>query len=275
MNSRANGKMNISLNQGISNLSVQNQKIERSTEAKEAIRECHRSIKPHTCMIGVSENEQSQVLTVTRHSVSQIDSDEYGNLWCSRFTVNDRWLDYRVFHNGKLDRFLMPKFDCRKPLFVRIDSGCFTGQHGDRTCDCWQQLCEAKKRLARGQGIIIHIPQQEGRGMGLDFKLATLRLQQSLGIDNVEAAMLLAGAKAPVEVDVRTYAGAIAILKFFNIPTKMKLQLGTNNPHKLSIFAKNEYVSVERIDFSIPANEHTSKHFKAKNQQFGHLISTV
>lgn len=254
---------------------MQSQKIERSTNAKQAILECCRAIKPHTCIIEVSENKQSQVLTVTRHSVSQIHTDEYGDLWCSRFTVNDQWLDYRIFYNGKLDRFFMPKFDCRKPLFIRIDSGCFTGLHGDHTCDCWQQLCEAKKRLARSQGIIIHIPQQEGRGMGLDFKLATLQLQQTLGIDNVEAAMLLAGAKAAVEVDVRTYAGAIAILKYFNIPTKMKLQLGTNNPHKISIFAENEYVSVERIDFSIPANKHTAKHFKAKNHQFGHLISTV
>jgi GTP cyclohydrolase II len=87
----------------------------------------------------------------------------------------------------------MPHFRDPEDLLVRTDSGCITGQvFHELSCDCRQQLHQAMTDVTRrGEGIIVHIPGQDGRGMGLDFKLATLHIQQRLGADTVQAACII------------------------------------------------------------------------------------
>jgi 3,4-dihydroxy 2-butanone 4-phosphate synthase/GTP cyclohydrolase II len=181
----------------------------------------------------------------------------------------------------------MPVFSSKK-LLMRIDSGCETGQlFGDNTCECKEQLHKAMEMIAeRGEGVIIHIPRQDGRGMGLPFKLATLTIQSRLGYDTVRAARYLkelisrklsnvVSSKIGINCnddifDIRTYCGVVATLKYFEVPTTI-LQLATNNPEKTRLLYENGYTIEELIPVKIQPNEHTKHHLAAKQKFLGHL----
>jgi 3,4-dihydroxy 2-butanone 4-phosphate synthase/GTP cyclohydrolase II len=124
-----------------------------------------------------------------------------------------------------------------------------------------------EKIAERGEGMVIHIPRQDGRGMGLPFKLATLRLQAELKVDTVAASYLL---DPDGSRDVRTYAGVIAIFKYLEIPTTTNINLETNNPKKLEVFAENNYI-VKADPLVIPATEDTLIHLRAKQEELGHM----
>ena len=122
---------------------------------------------------------------------------------------------YSVLAMGQLTPAFRLSFPGAEDLLLRIDSGCETGQlFGDRTCECHQQLdlC-MQKIMRRGHGLIINIPFQDGRGMGLPFKLATLQLQLDLGVHTVDSFAML---DPDGRRDIRNYAGVIAILKFLD-----------------------------------------------------------
>jgi GTP cyclohydrolase II len=122
---------------------------------------------------------------------------------------------YSVLAMGQLTPAFRLSFPGAEDLLLRIDSGCETGQlFGDRTCECHQQLdlC-MQKIMRRGHGLIINIPFQDGRGMGLPFKLATLQLQLDPGVHTVDSFAML---DPDGRRDIRNYAGVIAILKFLD-----------------------------------------------------------
>lgn len=187
------------------------------------------------------------------------------------FMVDDNWYKYSVLVKAELDDELMPQFSNLDELLLRIDSGCETGQlFEDKSCDCRQQLHLAMQLIEeRGEGLIINIPRQDGRGMGLPFKLATLHLQTHLGLNTVEAANEIAPHNV---IDIRNYAGAIAILKFFGIPQTCRILLATNNREKLPAFRENGYKSVDIVSAAIPPTEETAQHLHAKRTQLGHLL---
>jgi GTP cyclohydrolase II len=70
--------------------------------------------------------------------------------------------------------------------------------------------------------------------------------------------------------DIRTYAGAICILKYFWVPYSRKINLATNNPRKANIFQENGYEIADYTPVLIEPNEHTAEHLKAKQQYLGH-----
>lgn len=160
-------------------------------------------------------------------------------------------------------------FKNKDQLVLRIDSGCETGQvFGDLTCECNDQLYLALETLEEvGEGMLINIPCQDGRGMGLTFKLATLWIQDMLGVNTVEAASLLVPGGV---IDVRTYSGVICILKFFGISTTCWINLATNNPKKADVFAENGYMMADYIPVVIEPNEYTKAHLQAKQDHLGH-----
>jgi 3,4-dihydroxy 2-butanone 4-phosphate synthase/GTP cyclohydrolase II len=163
----------------------------------------------------------------------------------------------------------MPVFEDSDKLMLRIDSGCDSGQKfADLTCDCRDQLLLAMQEIAKvGKGVVINMPPQDGRGMGSPFKLATLSLQEQLHITTVEAASILADGG---QIDKRTYAGAIAILRFFLVSKKREILLMTNNPDKLSVFEENGYRTVKRVPVIIPPTAYTRHHLEAKQLYLGH-----
>ena len=183
------------------------------------------AMTPVTRLVQVSEGRAFMELAVSRRGIGPIKT-QYGDFYQVHFTLNDRWRDYQVIVSCQgLGPGFTPIFRAPDQLLLRIDSGCCTGQtYLDATCECREQLWAAMQRIhEEGEGAIICIPQQDGRGMGIDFKLATLMLQ-ARGDDTYEAATAIAGSEL---IDVRTYAGAAAILKFWNIPADGKVRLLT------------------------------------------------
>ena len=115
--------------------------------------------------------------------------------------------------------------------------------------------------------MIISIPIQDGRGMGLTFKLATLWAQDVLKLNTVESAALLAPGGV---IDIRTYSGVICILKFFGISVACTINLATNNPKKAEIFSENGYSITKYVPIVIKPNHYTEKHLLAKQMHLGH-----
>ena len=236
-------------------------------EVERIIARAKASAKPMAKAVTVTENGVSERYTVKRMGVGILDTD-HGKFWEYSFQLSDRWADYLAIWHGEVDDFLMPKIG--KHLLMRTDSGCETGQvMGDRTCECREQLHIAMSELTgNGGGLIVHIPRQDGRGMGTPFKLATLYLQDQLGLNTVESAMMMSDGG---EIDVRTYSGVIAILKFFGIGTSVDIDLATNNPRKVTVFKENGYLVNGMTPIVAPVTRRLERHLLAKQELLGHV----
>ena len=187
--------------------------------------------------------------------------------------VNDEWRDYYVLYIGLLDQNKMPNLaeNNDKEIIVRIDSGCLTGMvFGDRTCDCHEQLLIAiDSAIENGIGFIIHIPSQDGRGMGIDFKLKTLDEQYYNHLNTVESAKKVSCLE---NIDRRTYHGAVGCLKLLGVKLNMRLNIATNNPEKIEAFKLAGFTNLNtsRV-FAIHISDEVKKHLSAKQQFLGHL----
>ncbi len=223
---------------------------------------------PFMRRFNIAENGTVRWYATERRGVGKLQTP-YGLFWQYDFHIDDQWEKYSVLVKADLDADLMPVFHREEQLVLRIDSGCETGQmFHDLTCDCREQLYRTMQKIADiGEGLVINIPRQDGRGMGLPFKLATLRLQDELRLNTVEAASILAPGGV---IDVRTYAGAVAILRFFGIPITCEIGLATNNPHKMHVFIENGYKVTDLLPVVIPPTEHTRHHLEAKQKHLGH-----
>lgn len=187
--------------------------------------------------------------------------------------VNDEWRDYYVLYIGLLDQNKMPNLaeNNDKEIIVRIDSGCLTGMvFGDRTCDCHEQLLIAiESAIENGIGFIIHIPSQDGRGMGIDFKLKTLDEQYYNHLNTVESAKKVSCLE---NIDRRTYHGAVGCLKLLGVKPNMRLNIATNNPEKIEAFKLAGFTNLNtsRV-FATHISDEVKKHLSAKQQFLGHL----
>jgi GTP cyclohydrolase II len=132
---------------------------------------------------------------------------------------NDPWKYYEIFTPRRIEEM------SSKDLLVRIDSGCDIGQiYDDKGCDCREQLHTALTDIQeRGNGVVIHIPSQDGRGFGAATKMETEGLKRGMkvatnhddlrAVDTITAAQLLLGA----EFDIRTYEGAGRLLGMIGV----------------------------------------------------------
>ena len=228
-----------------------------------------RSMEPFSKRISVIESGVTRYYAVERRGIGVLKT-EHGKFWQYSFAIDDQWEKYSVIVKAEFDQNrLIPSFKKPDQLVLRTDSGCETGQvFGDLTCECSEQLQLALKMIEEvGEGMIINIPRQDGRGMGLTFKLATLWIQDVLGVNTVESATLLAPGGV---IDVRTYSGVICILKFFGIPETCKINLATNNPEKAEVFSENGYTVMDYTPIVVEPNQHTEIHLKAKQEHLGH-----
>lgn len=228
-----------------------------------------RSMEPFSKRISVIENRDTRYYAVERRGIGILKT-EYGKFWHYNFSIDDQWEKYSVIVKAELEKdMLIPVFKNKDQLLLRTDSGCETGQvFGDLTCECHNQLRLVLKTIEKiGEGMIINIPRQDGRGMGLTFKLATLWIQDALGVNTVESSSLLAPGGV---IDIRTYSGVICILKFFDIPKTCQINLATNNPEKAKVFIENGYTVANYIPIVIKPNEYTKTHLQAKQNHLGH-----
>lgn len=144
--------------------------------------------------------------------------------------VGGRWgIHYFIFS---------PDFNAvirHKELFIRLDSGCISGQiFGDITCDCREQFEIALQKCAeKVAGIVVHIPGHDGRGW-TQFKPANQFLMDKCEVDTVRAARLFYGDER--DIDQRTYIEAIIILRALGFNERHMFNMATNNPRKIGAF---------------------------------------
>lgn len=239
-------------------------------EVKTILNMAKRAMIPVTREIEViDEHNIQRKYLITRKGIGKIKS-KFGEFWQYDFEINDRWKTYSVLVCAEMNyKTLLPYFR-QNSLLIRTDCGCETGQlFGDLTCECKDQLEIAMDFISKnGEGMIIHLGTQDGRGMGLPFKLATLWLQHELKVDTVESATLLS---SDGKIDIRTYEGVIAILKYLKIQFSCEINLATNNPKKSEIFKKNGYLLRNFVPVVAVPTEHTRNHLLAKQNYLGHM----
>ena len=153
--------------------------------------------------------------------------------------------------------------DQEQPL-VRIHSECLTGDaFGSLRCDCGSQLHEAMQMIAREKhGVLLYL-RQEGRGIGLEFKIRAYALQEQ-GMDTVEANEQLG-----FEADERDYTIAAQMLLDLNVK---RLRLITNNPRKITGLESFGLDVAERVSLILPGTEHSAHYLNTKKEKLGHLL---
>jgi len=150
-----------------------------------------------------------------------------------------------------------------QPL-VRIHSECLTGDaFGSLRCDCGSQLREALQMIgAEKHGVLLYM-RQEGRGIGLEFKIRAYALQEQ-GMDTVEANEQLG-----FDADERDYSIAAQILLDLNV---RKLRLITNNPRKIEGLELFGIDVAGRVPLVLPNTEHNEHYLNTKKNKMGHLL---
>lgn len=160
----------------------------------------------------------------------------------------------------------MPSPDASQPLpVVRVHSGCVTGDvfHSLR-CDCHAQLKAALARITKEPlGVLIYLPYQEGRGIGLFRKIKAYALQDE-GLDTVDANL-----EQGAPIDARDYAFAGDILCSLGF---RRVRLMTNNPGKLEALTEAGIEVVERIPLVITPSVHNEAYLETKRRRLSHKL---
>ena len=179
--------------------------------------------------------------------------------------------DFRaiVYENDidHVDHIALVKGEIREEdeILVRVHSECLTGDaFGSLRCDCGEQLEAAMKMIGNeGTGVILYM-RQEGRGIGLKNKIKAYGLQDSEGLDTVEANERLGFA-----ADLRDYGVGAQILYDLGV---RRMRIITNNPGKRAGIEGYQLTIVERVPLEIEPNEKNFEYLRTKKEKLGHVL---
>jgi 3,4-dihydroxy 2-butanone 4-phosphate synthase/GTP cyclohydrolase II len=160
---------------------------------------------------------------------------------------------------------VLGEIDPEEPVLLRVHSGCVTGDilHSMR-CDCGAQLERAMERIQReGNGILLYIQGQEGRGIGLTNKIRAYALQDQK-LDTVEANLHLG-----LPADMRDYGLGAQILYDLGV---RKMRLMTNNPKKRAGLIGYGLSVSEIVPLTGGVNEENQRYLETKRDKMGHLL---
>ncbi len=156
------------------------------------------------------------------------------------------WLYYKIYS-------AKPLADIDKDDFVtlRIDSGCDMGMnYFDQGCDCHDQLIQALKKIRLNDGLIVHLPTQDGRGYGTNTKCLTEGLKWGTDVISKQATPQgpMKTTKAAEAVfgegrhDIRTYRHAFIALSELGLK---KVALISDNNQK--VWSAGRVFGVENV----------------------------
>jgi GTP cyclohydrolase II len=151
-------------------------------------------------------------------------------------------------------------------VLTRVHSECLTGDiFSSQRCDCGEQLQLAQSLIFQtGQGLIIYLRGQEGRGIGITNKILAYGLQDK-GLDTVEANLEL-----NLPVDSRSYEAAAEILKKLEV---VSITLLTNNPDKVSSLITYKILIDEIRSLETNINASNKSYLHTKKLKLGHRLS--
>ena len=172
------------------------------------------------------------------------------------FRPDDGTSEHYVIEVGKTTR--------KMPVLTRLHSTCFTGDVlGSLKCDCGPQLNSALKQISEhGSGLLLYL-NQEGRGIGLANKMRAYSLQDE-GFDTVDANHRLG-----FEDDERDYRIGAEILKRLGFS---KVNLLTNNPHKVSMLEENGITVTKRLPLKTGKTDLNKEYLATKTKKSGHIL---
>ena len=155
-----------------------------------------------------------------------------------------------------------------EPVLVRVHSECLTGDvFGSLRCECGDQLRRAMEMVAgEGKGVVIYL-RQEGRGIGLANKLKAYHLQETYGLDTVEA-----NTELGFPADKRDYGIGAQILRDLGV---QRIKVLTNNPKKVNRLKVYGLDVTEQVPLQIPANPANEKYLRTKRDKMGHLLPEI
>ena len=148
---------------------------------------------------------------------------------------------------------------------VRVHSGCVTGDifHSLR-CDCYPQLQSALDRITSSPvGILIYLPFQEGRGIGLVNKIRAYALQDQ-GYDTVDANVAIG-----VPIEARDYDLAAHILFDLGYP---EIKLMTNNPAKVEALRGEGVDVIEQLPLIVKPSPYNKRYLATKKERMAHKL---
>jgi len=219
-----------------------------------------------------SETHGIGICTVSDLVQYRLQTESFVNRAAETTIATEHGGDFRIiaYENGldNLTHIALAKGDITpdKPVLVRVHSECMTGDiFGSMRCDCGDQLRKAMEMIAKdGAGVIVYM-RQEGRGIGLINKLKAYELQQTKGLDTVEA-----NRKLGFKDDLRDYGIGAQILVDLGVG---KMRLMTNNPKKIVGLEGYGLSIVEQVPIEIRPNEHNRGYLECKKLKMGHILS--
>jgi len=160
------------------------------------------------------------------------------------------------------------EWDPEEPVLVRVHSECLTGDaFGSTRCDCGEQLDTTLRLISEaGKGVVLYM-RQEGRGIGLKNKIKAYGLQDTEGLDTVEANHRLGFA-----ADLRDYGVGTQILVHLGV---RNMRMITNNPGKRAAIQGYGLKIVERVPLEIQPNENNLEYLRTKKEKLGHVLNLM
>ncbi len=157
------------------------------------------------------------------------------------------------------------EIDSNEAILVRVHSECLTGDaFRSLRCDCGEQLEAALKMIeSEGGGVLLYM-RQEGRGIGLKNKIKAYGLQDSEGLDTVEA-----NERLGFPPDLRDYGVGAQILADLGVH---RMRMITNNPGKRAGIEGYGLSIVERVPLEIVPNEKNLEYLRTKKEKLGHVL---
>ncbi|WP_067710817.1 bifunctional 3,4-dihydroxy-2-butanone-4-phosphate synthase/GTP cyclohydrolase II [Nocardia yamanashiensis] len=182
-----------------------------------------------------------------------------------------RFGDFRVIgysdeHSGAEHLALVYGAPSGESVLARVHSECLTGDaFGSLRCDCGEQLDAALEAVAaEGQGVVVYLRGQEGRGIGLLNKLRAYELQDG-GADTVDANVRLG-----LPIDARDYGAAARILLDLGVNS---VRLLSNNPAKQSGLTAHGVDVTDRIPLVTQPTEHNVHYLRTKRDRMRHELA--
>jgi GTP cyclohydrolase II len=147
---------------------------------------------------------------------------------------------------------------------IRVHSACFTGDVlGSDKCDCGSQLMAALAAIQEsGDGALLYLLNQEGRGIGLTNKIRAYALQTT-GHDTITANLALG-----LPVEQRDFAVAAECLQMLGM---QRIRLLTNNPLKLEGLRECGIDVCARVPLGGIRTEENEEYLATKDDAMGHL----